>query len=38
MQGLSNQINAEFSIRNENGTLITLKIKEEEEALTEKVI
>jgi len=38
MQGLSNQINAGFSMRSENGTVISLEFEENEESLLEQEI
>lgn len=35
MQGLSSQINAEFSIKNENGTIISLEFKDMDELILE---
>lgn len=37
MHGLSNQINADFSIKNENGTVISLEFEEYGESLPEQV-
>src|SRR5690606_2443950 len=37
MQGLSSQINADFSIKNENGTIILLKFEETNEAFKQVI-
>lgn len=38
MHGLSNQINADFSIKSENGTIISLEFEENDESLIEQAI